>query len=110
MATLMNEKEQMALAEKIALENNCSIEPGADQYQTAKIVGDGVKLVIYPHKSTAGNYHLRIRDENSKDPVKALAIANALDVDSGFSCTFQMKHASWRNLKLRASQASPTKE
>lgn len=40
-------------------------------YQVAVIKGDGVQLLLYPHKSTTMNYHLRIRDEGSSHEDRA---------------------------------------
>jgi hypothetical protein len=48
--------------------------PEAPEYQLARLTCDGVRLIAYPHRTTAGNYHIRIRNENSKDRAKAQTI------------------------------------
>lgn len=94
-------KGELIIAHDIATEFNCDVFLSNAKYQIAKIKGDGVQLVLYPHKTTAGNHHIRIRDENSKDPKKALAIADALDKTAGFNCTFQMKLEARNSLAQR---------
>lgn len=61
----------------------CTVERSAAMYEVAKVKGDGVALVIYPHRTTAGHYHLRVRDNNSKDKAKAARVLQALDDGEG---------------------------
>lgn len=56
--------------------------PESPTYQIAALRGDGVRLVVYPHKTkSTGNKHVRIRDENSANP----ALARQLMIASGFT-------------------------
>ena len=48
--------------------------PHAWQLLKYKSNDGDVTLVFYPHKSSAGNRHLRVRDENSKNKNEALRI------------------------------------
>lgn len=66
------------------------VESKAD-YQVAKIKTDGVCIVIYPHKTSAYNYHLRLRNEGSKDIDKAYRIMSELDAAAGFNSTFYFR-------------------
>lgn len=50
-------------------------ELNAPTYQLARITGSDFRMVAYPHKTSAGNYHIRIRDEGSKNKA---AFADAL--------------------------------
>ena len=59
-------------------------------YIVFRIRGGDYTLVGYPHKTTAGNYHLRIRDENSKNKYKAVLAMKKLD-ESTIGCTFSVK-------------------
>ncbi len=73
-------------------------EPGAlewatDDYVAFRYREPDVRIVFYPHRTSAGHYHLRIRDEGSKDKRRFATLAESLYVGSGFSCTFQMKNS-----------------
>lgn len=79
----------------------CTVERSTADYEIAKVKGDGVSLVIYPHKSSAGHYHLRVRDNGSKRPQFAARVMGALNAGEGLSedvrwkvthtCTFSFK-------------------
>lgn len=85
-------RDDLSIAEKVAAEAGCKIEAATADYQTAKLIGDGVRLVIYPHKTSAGNRHLRVRDENSSDKARAMDIAQKLSAAAGHNCTFHMNN------------------
>ena len=42
---------------------------GVHDYEAMTFASADVRLIFYPHKTSAGNYHLRIRDQASKDKV-----------------------------------------
>ena len=72
-------------------------EPGAlewatDDYVAFRYREPGVRIVFYPHRTSALNYHLRIRDEGSKDHARFADLTRRLYVGSGANCTFQMKN------------------
>ena len=50
-----------------------------------------VCLVFYPHKTSAGNYHIRVRDQSSYDKVLALKLMVLLDKAGGYNRTFTSK-------------------
>ncbi len=60
-------------------------------YQIAKVKGEGVCLVIYPHTNSNMTTNLRVRDEQSKDARKALSVADALYNSVPLFNTFYMK-------------------
>ena len=97
-------EEDLRLARDIAARYCCMVYLDDTPYHIAKIKGDDIQLVLYPHKTSAGNHHMRIRDEGSKDAKSALSIADALHTTSGFNCSFQMKAWSRDKLKLRADK------
>lgn len=71
-------------------------EPGElvwaeDDYVAFRYREPTVRIVFYPHRTTAMNHHLRIRDEHSKDPARFKELVARLYVGSGLSCTFSMK-------------------
>ncbi len=59
-------------------------------YQAFTYKSDDVSLVFYPHKTTAGNHHIRVRNQNSKNKDKAYQLMKSL-YDSSFDCTFKYK-------------------
>lgn len=74
-----NFKPSVERALKAAQANGCELFLSDAAYQVAKIVGPGVKLVIYPHRYTSGQ-GLRIRDEASADKAKALEVMKATGI------------------------------
>ena len=92
---------ELKAAYGIAKKSGCALIRAKDQFVVARVIGDGVRLVLYPHRTTALNYHLRVRDEGSKNPCRALDMAMALDVGTGLNCTFSMKGEALLALKKR---------
>ena len=82
---------------RVAEENDCVFEKVKHKHMYGKIKGEGVCVVLYPHKSTAGNTHIRVRDENSKDPRKAFNVCADLD-NLTLGCDFSMKAYSYQTL------------
>lgn len=68
--------------------------PSAPQYQLAKIDGPGFSLIAYPHKTSAGNHHIRLRDQGSKDKEAYRRAVEEFYVSTGNNCSFQTKDAS----------------
>lgn len=52
-----------------------------------------VRLIFYPHRTTARNYHLRVRDGGSYNKVRADALMERLNKAAGYNCTFTRKHS-----------------
>lgn len=87
----------------------CTVERSTADYEIAKVKGAGVSLVIYPHKTSAGHHHARVRDNGSKNKASALRVMVALHNGEGlpqpeadsvrFSCTF-----SWRGMSMQDVQ------
>lgn len=84
--------DDLRIAAKYCKQHGLTLELVDIQYQVAKIKGDDIKLVIYPHKTSSGHYHLRVRDESSKDKEKAIQHMYGLDIAAGFNCTFSHKY------------------
>jgi hypothetical protein len=67
----------------------CTVTLSTHNYEIATVKGDGVQLVIYPHKtSSTGNLSARLRDNGSKDKAKARRVMLAMKV-----ATFNTFHA-----------------
>jgi len=94
-------QEEFDWAVVICSKIGCTVERSAADHEIAKVKGDGVSLVIYPHKTTAGHHHARVRDNGSKDKQAAARVMMALERGQGlpekeafqvcYSCTFSFK-------------------
>lgn len=54
-------------------------------------IKDDVTLVFYPHKTSAMNHHIRVREQGSKDKARANAIMAVMAIDLANDCTFHQK-------------------
>lgn len=65
-------------------------------YQAFQFRLPDVTLVFYPHKTSAHNHHLRVRDQNSSNKERAAAIMACMQFDKNeagqFDCTFHRKN------------------
>lgn len=94
-------KDEFEWATAVCAPLGCTVERSTAMFEIAKVKGDGVSLVIYPHRTTAGHYHARVRNNGSKNPEQAQRVMTALDNGEGLpeqvaqrvrgSCTFQHK-------------------
>lgn len=50
-----------------------------------------VSILFYPHKTSCGNYHVRVRDQSSKNKDRADMIMQILDMLYPFERTFSRK-------------------
>ncbi len=80
-----------ALALKILENEPGVIEDSTHDYQCFTYKSDDVSLVFYPHKTSAGNYHMRVRNQGSKSKIEAKRIMRILDFYAGYNCTFTHK-------------------
>lgn len=72
------------------------VTPGEHDYQAFVFSMPGLRLVFYPHKTSAGNAHIRVRTEG-KFNQKLLNRAISLLAEN--SCTFQFPQHSERHQK-----------
>lgn len=79
------------------------LEPGVHDYQAFTFTMPGLRLVFYPHKTSASNYHLRVRTEGKADE-KLLALAIQALRKENYSCTFQFP--AHRDLERRTEGTS----
>jgi hypothetical protein len=63
------------------------LEPGVHDYQAFTFTMPGLRLVFYPHKTSASNYHIRVRAEGKADQELLAQAIQALKKDN-FTCTF----------------------
>ena len=83
-------KEEYNLAKHI-LSDQGIIEWSEHDYQIFTFKNEDVTLVFYPHRTSAWNYHVRVRNQGSKNKKEADRIMMELDAKSGYNCTFSRK-------------------
>jgi len=84
--------EEFRLAADVLKDEGGELAWSEHDWQAFTYKADDVCLIFYPHKTSAGNYHLRIRDQHSKNRERAMALINKLETAAGNNCTFQAKH------------------
>jgi hypothetical protein len=62
------------------------VRPGVHDYEAFIYEGPGVRLIFYPHRTSANNYHIRVRTGGKCEPKALRAAIFALAENS---CTFQ---------------------
>lgn len=75
--------EEIGYAKTICAALGLTIARSSHDYEVAIIKGDGVQLLIYPHKNTNSNVSLRIRDNGSEDKAKGRAVMIAIKSGHG---------------------------
>lgn len=60
-------------------------------YEAFRLVSGGTSLCFYPHKTSTGNHHIRVRDTGSKDKVEAAMLMKSIHIAHGGFCTFSQK-------------------
>lgn len=85
----------LAQAEKILKDENVEFEVIMKNYIGFKIISKNVRMVVYPHKTSALNIHARVRNENSKDFLEYQRLQAKL-VSYENNCTFTDKLANKR--------------
>ncbi len=83
--------DEFELARKTLADEPGTLEWSQHDYEAFVFKGPAVHLIFYPHKTSALNYHIRVRDSNSKDKERAKALMRALDKAAGHYCTFTSK-------------------
>jgi len=84
-------REEFELARTTLSQRAGALEWSRADYEAFTYVEPGVRLVFYPHRTSAGNYHIRIRDGNSKDAALADRLMRELDKAAGYNRTFSRK-------------------
>lgn len=69
------------------------LEWGIHDYQAFVFRNHEVVLIFYPHRTTAGNYHIRVRSQGSKNISEANRLMRLLDNYKSEYCTFTFNEA-----------------
>lgn len=85
-------EREYELAKKLLTGFPGSLVTATDPYVAFRYLEDGLRIVFYPHRTSAGNYHLRTRVEPCPRKAEGRAIQALLDKGAGPNCTFTWKH------------------
>jgi hypothetical protein len=92
--TKFEEKElraELPEAQEMLKDEDVEFIPVFKNYILFKIQGKDFRVVAYPHKTSAGNRHVRVRNEGSKNIKEAERIMDKLYELSGNNCRYQRK-------------------
>lgn len=87
-------EEFVEAKKRLSDEFHGEIKWGSKDYEAFTYRAHGLSLVFYPHKTSAGGYHIRVRDNGSKDKSRVEKAAHLLNTDH--SCTFSMNNKPYR--------------
>lgn len=82
---------EFKMATKILRPYNGNLEWSTNDYIAFTFASDDLKLIFYPHKTSAGNRHIRVRDGGCRSAEDFARAAASLDKGSGFNCTFSVR-------------------
>lgn len=85
-------QDEFDVASAVLKDEPGTLEWATDDHVAFRYREPDARLVFYPHRTSARHYHIRIRDEGSKDKRRFHELAARLFVGSGASCTFQVKN------------------
>jgi len=89
-------QEEIDYATTICAKLGCTVELSSHDYEIATVKGEGVQLVIYPHKTSGtGNLSARLRDNGSKDKSKARHVMLAMKNGEGLPEEIRWKVATF---------------
>lgn len=91
MARKRDWQREYDIASKVLDNEQGELVWATDAYVAFRFIGEDVRIVFYPHKTSAYNYHIRVRDEGSKNKTRARELMYSLDVGAGNNCTFSRK-------------------
>ena len=82
---------EFKMAAKILKGYDGKLEWSTNDYVAFTFVSEDLKLIFYPHKTSAGNRHIRVRDGGCKSVEDFTRVATLLYKGSGSNCTFPVK-------------------
>lgn len=84
-------REEFDLASQVLKGRNGSLDWSTADYVVFVWSEPTVCIAFYPHKTSAGNHHIRVRDHGSADKELAIRLMDDLDEAAGYNCTFTRK-------------------
>lgn len=88
-------KHEFAMATLILAAYKGTLSWSQNDYEAFRFNHPEVQLIFYPHKTSAHNHHIRVRDSGSKNRELAAELMLLLDIGAGHNCTFHQKN-NWR--------------
>ena len=87
---------ELDYAEAICAALDCTVTISTHAYEIATVKGEGVQLLIYPHKTSGtGNISARLRDNGSRDKAKARRVMLAMKNGEGLPEDIRWKVATY---------------
>lgn len=80
-------KSEFNLAKKILKDFEGKLEWSNSEYEAFTFKSDNLSLIFYPHRTSAGNYHIRVRGKGKN----LESVLKLLHEKSGYNCTFSHK-------------------
>src|SRR3546814_4758320 len=80
-------RDEFKLAVKTLAGHNGALNWSSHDHIAFVFSAPTVCLVFYPHRTSAGNYHLRVRDQGSQDKKLMRELLTLLDQAAGYNCT-----------------------
>lgn len=84
-------RDEFELALSVLSGRNGRLEWSEADYIAFTWKEPAICIVFYPHKTSAGNYHIRVRDQGSRDKALVLRVMDELEKAAGYNCTFTRK-------------------
>ena len=92
--------DEYRIAKEVLAHEHGKLEWSKNDYEAFRFTSEHLVLIFYPHKTSAGNYHLRVRDQHSKNRIHAFQLMRRLDRAAGYNCTMTMKKLEQRRYEL----------
>lgn len=84
-------KEEFAQAQQILAGIEGELFRVNYDYESFRFKNKEVCIIFYPHRTSNGNYHIRVRDGGSSNKKLADDLMDKLYIESGYNCTFSKK-------------------
>jgi len=84
-------QDEFNMAKLLLRASDTELKWSSANYEAFKFKKGDVSLLFYPHRAASMNYHIRVRDQGSKNKPFAKRIMDLLSVSTG-CCTFSQKN------------------
>lgn len=86
-------KHEFAMASLVLKDAPGELSWSSNDYEAFRFVSRDVTLIFYPHATSGtGNVSIRVRQQASKKPGRALRLMSLLYIGAGHNTTFSWKH------------------
>lgn len=84
-------QDEFDTATRLLAEHGGAVTWSQHDHEAFRYLSDDALLIFYPHCTTAGHRHIRVRSQHSRDPRKAAALMQMLNGAEMHRCTFSFK-------------------